>query len=81
MTSPSNSKLDTIADSLFPELKRELSAIQDDIRSAENRIKRIPQSLLVNGTKDALEQCLNYLDSAHASSVVAMKAVHSQYPH
>lgn len=75
------SNLDKIADSLFPELKRELSAIQDDIRSAENRIGRIPGSLLINGTKEALEQCKAQLNSAHASSVAALKAVHTQYPH
>tara|TARA_R100001530_G_scaffold84530_1_gene58890 strand:+ start:733 stop:972 length:240 start_codon:yes stop_codon:yes gene_type:complete len=75
------SNLDKIADSLFPELKRELSAIQDDIRSAENRIGRIPGSLLINGTKEALEQCRSQLNAAHTSSVAALKAVHTQYPH
>jgi len=79
MASPS--ELHRIQAHLFPVLKSELSAIQDDILSAENRIKRIPKSLLVNGTREALEQCKSQLDSAHACSVAALKAVHSQYPH
>ena len=79
MDSPS--ELDKIAASLFPELKRELSTIQDDIRSAAHRIKRIPGSVLVNGAKDALIQCLSHLDSANSATVSALKSVHSQYPH
>jgi hypothetical protein len=77
----SRSDLEKIAASLFPELKREISTAQDDIRSAEHRLKRIPESVLVNGAKDALDQCLSYLDSANSATVNALKSVHSQYPH
>lgn len=80
MDSPSN-PLGKIASSLFPELKRELSAIQDDIRSAENRIERIPQSLLPDNTKVSLDKCKAQLSLAHTDCVGALKAVHQQYPH
>jgi hypothetical protein len=77
----SHSELNKIAATLFPELRREISTAQDDIRSAEHRIKRIPDSVLVNGAKDALDQCLSHLDSANSATVSALKSVHSQYPH
>ena len=42
----SHSKLSRLVGSVFPALKSELSSIQDDIRSAENKIKRIPRQLV-----------------------------------
>ena len=81
MDSPSKNILNEIASSLFPELKREISAIPDEIRSAENRIQRIPPSLLSSGTQEALDNCRSSLASANAYSVNALKSVHQQYPH
>ena len=80
MSSPS-SPLDKIANDLFPILKREISAIQDEIRSAENRIERIPRSLLSDNTRISLDNCKAQLYSAHTECVGALKAVHQQYPH
>jgi hypothetical protein len=79
MAYPSDS-LSAIESSVFPELKRELAAIQDDIRSAENRVQRIPESLLSESAQQSLAKCIDKLSLAQEGCVEALKAVHSQYP-
>ena len=79
MDSPS--KLSKLVGSVFPALKSEISSIQDDIRSAENKIKRIPAQLRQEDLGTSLSQCTGHLAEAHHAAVNALKAVHQQYPH
>ena len=77
----SHSKLSRLGGSVFPALKSELSSIQDDIRSAENKIKRIPRQLVHEELGVSLIQCGEHLSEAHNSVVKSLKAVHQQFPH
>ena len=60
-------------------LSNELGAAQQDILSAEARLKEIPDALLQNGSKHALDSTLSALDKANDTIVKAMQSLHKQY--
>ena len=60
-------------------LSSELTAAQQEILSAQLRLKKIPGALLKNGSKQALDSTLSALDKANATIVTAMQSLHKQY--
>ena len=60
-------------------LSNELGAAQQDILSAQTRLKEIPDALLQNGSKQALDSTLSALDKANDTIVKAMQSLHKQY--
>ena len=60
-------------------LSSELGAAQREILSAQLRLRKIPDALLQNGSKQALDSTLSALDKANATIVKAMQSLHKQY--
>lgn len=80
MTSPSETELIELVSRLLPTLTREIGIAQDEIRSAENRLKRLPSEVLQNGAKSALSNAIGALGTANESVVKGLESLHHQYP-
>ena len=82
MDSPSDSgqTLTVIAQELFPELEREVGQAMDELRSSENRLKRIPRALLQNGSSVSRDKAIHNISTACEDLVFMLKSLHQQYP-
>jgi hypothetical protein len=65
---------------IFPELEREVGQAMDELRSSENRLKRIPEALLQNGSVGARTKAISKINEACEDLVFMLKSLHQQYP-
>tara|TARA_R110002051_G_scaffold118890_3_gene192544 strand:- start:776 stop:1024 length:249 start_codon:yes stop_codon:yes gene_type:complete len=80
MDSHSEHTLTLIAQEIFPELEREVGQAMDELRSSENRLKRIPEALLQNGSVGARTKAIVKINEACEDLVYMLKSLHQQYP-
>tara|TARA_Y100001973_G_C5143304_1_gene304078 strand:- start:837 stop:1082 length:246 start_codon:yes stop_codon:yes gene_type:complete len=80
MDSHSSHPLTSLAKELFPELEREVGHAMDDLRSSENRLNRIPEALLQNGSAAARGKAIHKINAACEDLVFMLKSLHQQYP-
>ena len=77
MASPSD--LQRTVEQLLPQLSAEIGSTQDEIRRANRRLGRVPDALLQNGSKAALESARTALDKASNDILTCLQKLHEQY--
>ena len=76
----SHSKLEQLVYDLLPQLTRELSAVQDSVRTSTARLKKVPEALLQNGSNAALQKAIRSLDVSNDALLESLRLLHAQYP-
>ena len=78
MSTPSS--LQRTVEQLLPQLSAEIGETQDVIRRANKRLGRVPDALLQNGSKAALDNARASLDQANDYILICLQQLYDQYP-
>lgn len=78
MSTPSN--LQKTVEQLLPQLSAEIGETQDELRRANRRLGRVPDALLQNGSKAALNSARAALDQANDHILICLQKLYEQYP-
>ena len=78
MASPS--KLTRMVLEIRPLLRKEIGEIQDDLKRVSRRLGRVPESLLQNGSREALQKSNASVEQAVDFLLVTLKELHRDHP-